>query len=338
MFTGTGYLIKGVGGLYTVRLFPTAPDAAAQPLDGRTVSARGRGSLRRGGELLIGDLVEIVYDTTSYTESPDGDAVPDPDGTGVAISRILPRRTSLIRPPMANLDVLFAVVSVTAPEPDPETVDKLLCIAVHNRIQPVVVINKRDLDAAGSDRLAAIYRTAGFPVFMTDGIGGEGVEELIGYIRRNLPGKIAAFAGASGVGKSTLLGRIFPSVRFETGDISRRIARGKNTTRHVELHPLPAAWGEGYLADTPGFTMLDFEQFDFFSLDDLPLTFPEFLPRLGSCRYTDCSHTRESAADCAVVAAVRAGEIPESRHRTYCTLYEILKKKPRWKAEKDLSH
>lgn len=337
MFTGSGYLIKGVGGLYTVRLFPTAEGEPAQPLDGLSVSARGRGSLRRGGSLLIGDLVEIVYDASSYTTAEDGRVVPDESGTGVAIRKVLPRRSALIRPPMANLDALFAVVAATAPEPDPETLDKLLCIAVYNQIQPVVVVNKRDLDPAGADRIAAVYRTAGFPVFLTDGIGGSGVGELKDYIHRTLPGKIAAFAGASGVGKSTLLGKIFPDLHLATGEISRRIERGKNTTRHVELYPLSGEIEGGFLADTPGFTMLDFEQFDFFSLDDLPLTFPEFLPRIGSCRYTDCSHTKESAADCAIVAAVRSGEIPLSRHRTYCSLYEILKRKPRWKTAKDTS-
>ena len=230
---------------------------------------------------------------------------------------------------MANLDLLFVTVAAAAPAPDPETVDKLLCIAVHNGIRPVVIVNKCDLDGNGAKKLAGVYRAAGFPVFEVVGKTGEGVPDLADYIDRELPGKLAAFAGASGVGKSTLLGRIFPSVAFETGDISQRIERGRNTTRHAELHPLSEGADGGYLADTPGFTMLDFEQFDFFGLDDLPMTFPEFEPYIGKCHYTDCTHTKED--DCAIRAAVKAGAIPESRHRSYCALYEVLKKKKKWK-------
>lgn len=334
MPSGFGYVTKGVGGLYTVRLF-SSPQAAAvvstpreaQPLDGIAVPARAR-NLRRGDGLLVGDLVEVTYTSNSYTVR-DGVAVPDPDATDIAIARVLPRRSVLIRPPMANLDVLFLTVAAASPAPDLETVDKMLCIAVHNGITPVVVINKCDLDAASASRLAAIYRAVGFPVFCVTGITGEGVPALEDYVSASLQGKLAAFAGASGVGKSTLLGRIFPSLTFQTGDISRRIERGKNTTRHVELQPFSSAPDTGYLADTPGFTMLDFERFDFFSLDDLPATFPEFAPFLGSCRYTDCTHTKET--DCAVCAAVREGIIPPSRHRTYISLYTALKKKPRWK-------
>lgn len=332
MPNGFGYVTKGVGGLYTVRLLPPSAKAVPkpyqpQPLDGQTVSARGRGTLRRDG-LLVGDFVEVTYGESSYTVT-DGCITPSPDGTGISIERVLPRRSALIRPPMANLDLLFVTLATVAPAPDLETVDKMLCIAVHNGIAPVVVVNKSDLDPAAADRLCAIYRTAGFAVFRVAGKTGEGVAALADYIGRELPGKLAAFAGASGVGKSTLLGRIFPDVAFETGDISRRIERGKNTTRHVEIHPLTSDPDSGYLADTPGFTMLDFEQFDFFGLDDLAATFPEFAKHLGGCRYTDCTHTKET--DCAVRAAVRTGEIPATRHQSYVALYEILKKKPRWK-------
>ncbi len=332
MPNGFGYVTKGVGGLYTVRLLPH--DAAdipkpyePQPLDGQTVSARAR-NFRRGDGLLVGDFAEVTYDASSYTVR-GGVATPAPDGAGIAIVRVLPRRSALIRPPMANLDLLFVTVAAAAPAPDLETVDKLLCIAVHNKIAPVVVVNKCDLDPAAAERIAAIYRAAGFPVFCTVGATGEGVPALADYVAEAVPRRLAAFAGASGVGKSTLLGRLFPSLEFATGDISRRISRGKNTTRHVELCPLSNAPDSGYLADTPGFTMLDFDRFDFFGLDDLPAAFPEFSPYIGSCRYSDCTHTKED--DCAVRAAVCAGKIPPSRHETYCSLYAVLKKKPRWK-------
>ena len=142
-------------------------------------------------------------------------------------------------------------------------------------------------------------------------------------------GKISAFSGASGVGKSTLLNRIFPTLGLETGDLSHRIERGKNTTRSVELYPLSEETDGGYLADTPGFTMLDFERFDFFGKDDLFDTFREFRRFSGNCRYTKCTHTKEEG--CAVLEAVKVGEIPKSRHQSYTQLYEVLKSKNAWK-------
>ena len=335
MPNGFGYVTKGVGGLYTVQLLlPSSPTVSAvaassdpQPLDGTVVTARARNLRRREG-LLVGDLVEVTYTEKSYTMQ-NGTPVPVPDGTEIAIVRVLPRRSALIRPPMANLDLLFLTVAAASPAPSLETLDKMICIAVHNAIKPIVVVNKCDLDPREADRICKIYRAVGLPVFRVTGITGEGVSALSDYISSVIPNQLAAFAGASGVGKSTLLGRIFPDLTFETGDVSHRIARGKNTTRHVEIHPLSSASDTGYLADTPGFTMLDFEQFDFFSLEDLPLTFPEFAPFLGTCRYTDCTHTKET--DCAICAAVREGIIPRSRHETYVSLYSTLKKKPKWK-------
>ena len=149
-------------------------------------------------------------------------------------------------------------------------------------------------------------------------------EELSDYIRNNLNGKTAAFSGASGVGKSTLLNKLFPELSQETGDISLRAERGKNTTRKVELFK---EYG-GYIADTPGFTMIDFENFDFFDKDDLPYNFPEFKDFLGKCRYTKCSHTKEDG--CAIIQAVKDGIIPESRHKSFVSIYEVLKNKNMW--------
>ena len=330
---GYGYVVWGVGGLYRVKLLPACAAAVPkpyeeQPLDGRTVFARGRGNLRRGEGLLVGDFAEVTYDETSYTIQ-NGIPEPSPDGTGIVISKIFPRRSALIRPPMANLDVLFVTVAAAVPAPDFGTLDKLLCIAVHNQILPVVVVNKCDLAPEKAKEMEAVYRGAGFLTFSTVGKTGEGIDALKDWIANNLSGKLAAFAGASGVGKSTLLGKLFPGISFQTGDVSRRIARGKNTTRQIEIHPLSGDPDCGYIADTPGFTMLDFEQFDFFELDDLPQTFPEFAPYLGNCRYTDCTHTKEEG--CGIVEAVKTGAIANSRHETYLSLYQILKKKPKWK-------
>lgn len=320
-------MIKGVGGLFTVRVFHTEAGREPMPLDGQTVVARGRGTLHRKGALLVGDRVEISYDDTSY-HLQDGVAIPAADGTGIAIDRICERTSALIRPPMANLELLFVTFAAASPDPLTDTIDKLISIAEFNRIEPVIVVTKSDLAPEQARRLCTLYANAGFDTFCIGRETEDDFEALKSYINERLCGRIAAFSGASGVGKSTLLNRLFPDLGLETGEISRRIERGKNTTRYVELYPLSDAPDAGYLADTPGFTMLDFERFDFFEKDDLPLTFREFLPHIGSCRYTKCSHTKEQG--CAIVEAVKRGEIARSRHQSFLSLYEVLKKKTKW--------
>ena len=296
------------------------------PLDGLTVTGRGRGSLHRKGSLLVGDVVKVTYDHTAYSKDEDGNIKCAEDGTGVAIDEILPRKNALIRPPMANLDLLFVTLSATTPDPVLETVDKLISIAEHNHIEPIVVITKSELAPEYARELADIYRRAGFEVFCVgNGLSINALEERIANVKN---GTVAAFSGASGVGKSTLLNRLFPNLQLQTGEISRRIERGKNTTRVTELYPLTSEDDCGYLADTPGFTMLDFERFDFFEKEDLPLTFREFSPYIGECRYTKCSHTKEEG--CAILAAVKDGTIPKSRHASFLSLYEVLKKKTKW--------
>ena len=325
MYQGCGRVIKSNGGLFTVRLFLDA-SREPMPLDGLIVTGRGRGSLHRKGSLLVGDVVKITYDNTAYSTDADGSIKCAEDGTGVAIDEILPRKNALIRPPMANLDLLFVTLSATTPDPVLETVDKLICIAEHNHIEPVIVITKSELAPEYAAELADIYRHAGFEVFCVgNGLPVDALEARIANIKN---GTVAAFSGASGVGKSTLLNRLFPQLQLQTGEISRRIERGKNTTRVTELYPLTDEDNCGYLADTPGFTMLDFERFDFFEKEDLPLTFREFSPYIGECRYTKCSHTKEEG--CAILAAVKSGVIPASRHQSFLSLYEVLKKKTKW--------
>ena len=331
-YTGYGRVIKGVGGLFTVRVFDGESRLRREhyepmPLDGKTVFARGRGVLHRKGSLLVGDLVEISYDGTSFSLE-NGEVIAATDGTGIAIDRVCDRRVALIRPPMANLDILFVTFAAASPDPLTDTIDKLIAIAEFNRIEPVIVITKSDLAPDAAKKLQAVYQNAGFTVFCTGKDDESGTDALKAYIDQAMDGKVAAFSGASGVGKSTLLNRLFPTLGLETGEISRRIERGKNTTRRVELYPLSDASDCGFLADTPGFTMLDFERFDFFEKDDLPLTFREFIPRIGSCRYTKCSHTKEQG--CAIVDAVRSGEIAKSRHESFVGIYDVLKKKTKW--------
>ena len=325
MYQGCGRVIKSNGGLFTVRLFRDA-SREPMPLDGLTVTGRGRGSLHRKGSLLVGDVVNVTYDNTAYSKDEEGNIKCAEDGTGVAIDEILERKNALIRPPMANLDLLFVTLAAAAPDPVLETVDKLISIAEHNRIEPIIVITKSELAPDYAQELADIYRRAGFEVFCVGyGLSVEALEARIAQIKN---GTVAAFSGASGVGQSTLLNRLFPQLELQTGEISRRIERGKNTTRVTELYPLTDADDCGYLADTPGFTMLDFERFDFFEKEDLPLTFREFQPYIGECRYTKCSHTKEEG--CAILAAVKDGTIPKTRHQSFLSLYEVLKKKTKW--------
>ncbi|MBQ2719649.1 MAG: ribosome small subunit-dependent GTPase A [Clostridia bacterium] len=291
-----GRVMRGVGGLYEVML--TGEESP------RRITCRGRGALRRDDKLLVGDLCLV--------REEGGEAV---------IERILPRRTALVRPPLSNLDELFIVTAASHPAPSLETLDKLTAIAVHNGITPTLIVTKADIDDGAAEALAALYRTAGFTVFVLS--PDRSAEDLGRYVATHVAnGRCAAFAGASGVGKSTLLNRLFPSLSLVTGAISQKIARGRHTTRSVELFLTPEG---GLLADTPGFSMLDFVRFDFFSLSDLPATFPDFTPELSACRYADCTHTGE--VECGVAVAVREGRIAPSRHESYRALYKILKEK-----------
>lgn len=340
-YTQTGLIIKMTGGLYTVRLdAPISASANAasadgasgdqSPLAGQTVECRARGSFRHERmSPLVGDRVTVQYDHTSFAVGSDGRALPAADRTGMMIADILPRRNSLIRPPLANVDILLAVMAAASPDPDVPTVDKLLSILEFHHIRPVMVIGKCELNPARAAELAAIYTKVGYPVFVLSCRTGEGVDTFADFAHRELAGKITAVAGASGAGKSTLLNTVFPGLGLVTGSISEKIGRGKNTTRHTELFELSGSEAGSYIADTAGFSLLDFERFDFFTLEDLPHTFREFVPLLDGCRYTDCTHTTDEG--CAVVEAVRAGRIPKSRHETYQELYATLKEKKKYK-------
>ena len=326
-YTQTGRIVKMTGGLYTVRL--DAPSGATDPLAGQTVECRARGNFRHEHTTpLVGDLVVVQYDDTSVTVGEDGYALPAADRTGLVIDEILPRKNSLIRPPLANLDVVLVVIAAASPDPDIPTVDKLLTILEYHGIEPVMVIGKSELKPRRAGKIAALYEKIGYKTFILSCHTGEGVEEFAAFAHTALAGKVTAVAGASGAGKSTLLNTVFGGLSLTTGDISEKIGRGKNTTRHTELFDLPTAEG-GYIADTAGFSLLDFERFDFFALEDLPHTFREFAPYLGKCRYTDCTHIADEG--CAILDALRAGAIPPTRHAAYTDLYGILKEKKKYK-------
>ncbi len=327
----TGRITKMTGGLYTVQLHTGDPKT---PLDGCVVECRARGNFRHEGMTpLVGDFVMVQYDETSFAQAPDGSIFPSSDRTGLIISEISERKNALIRPPLANLDEMLVVFASDAPAPDIPTIDKLLCILEFNHIKPVLVIGKSELSEKVVKKLSKIYRKAGYTVYPISCYTGEGLEALKEHIL-SLPAEYTVgLAGASGVGKSTLLNTLFPELAEKSktapvaGEISHRISRGKNTTRHTELFPLSE--GHCYVADTAGFSLLDFERFDFFALEDLAATFPEFEGLTSTCRYTDCTHLCEEG--CAVVEAVKNKEIAASRHASYKSLYAILKEKKKWK-------
>jgi len=303
-----GKVIKGLGGLYNVRV---------RESDGKIsiYTCRAKGVLHKDEEkLLIGDNVLISIDDTT----PDG----------IVISEIEERKNSLIRPPMANLDYLFMVFAAKKPTPVLEVVDKLIAISVHNGITPVAVVTKKDLDSSIADEYAAIYEQAGIKTFVTSSETGDGVEEIAKYIKDEVKlGKTAAFAGASGVGKSTLMNSIFPELKLTTSEISKKIERGRHTTRHVELFDIGAPCETGFLADTPGFSLVDFARFDFFSVEDLPSTFTDITKYSGGCTYADCAHVGEGSEDCAVARAAKEGKIAPTRLESYRSIYRILKEK-----------
>ena len=269
---------------------------------------RARGLFRKNGvSPLVGDWVEI-----EETGEEKG-----------YVTRILDRKNSLIRPPLANLDQLFLVVSVADPQPNLLVLDKLIAIAEHKKIEPFLIVTKTDLGEW--ETLAALYEKAGFQVFCT----GLDQDSDLAMLRRSMEGKISAFCGNSGVGKSSLLNRIDSRLDLSTAQISQKLGRGRHTTRHVQLYPVS---GGGYIADTPGFSSMDLERYEVILKEQLQYCFREFGPHLNQCRFTGCSHTKEKG--CAVLAAMKEGEIASSRHDSYCTLYEAAKNIKEWELQK----
>ena len=219
-------------------------------------------------------------------------------------------------------------MAAAAPAPVIPTIDKLICIAEHNDIEPVIIIGKCDLAPEYAKELQGIYQKAGYDAFVLSAKTGEGTDAIRDYVNTRLGGKTSAFAGASGIGKSTLLNALFPNLSLTTNTISIKIQRGRHTTRHVELYPINDADNCGYIADTPGFSLLDFERFNFFDKEDLAYNMREFRDYIGECRYTKCSHTKEEG--CAILEAVKDGKISKSRHDSFLEIYASLKNKHKW--------
>ncbi len=315
-----GVITKGVGGLYTVR-----PDVDSNEV----YLCRARGVFRHESiSPTVGDSVTVLLgDAAAEGENgknSEREKKSDPKKADGMIESIDERKNLLIRPPMANLDVIFAIIPTKQPMPDLFLVDKLVAIAEHADIMPAIIITKCELDPESAEKTAEIYRRVGYNVFKVSSVTGKGIAELSEYVSSLGKGAITAFAGASGAGKSTLLNKLYPSLSLVTGALSRKTERGRQTTRHVELYDA----GGLYIADTPGFSLLDFERFDFFSCEALPFTFREFDPYHGKCKYTKCSHTCEDG--CSVLRAVNEGIIPKERHESYVNLYKSLKNKHPW--------
>lgn len=304
-----GVILKGLDGLYHVRT-----------TDGETVLCGARGNFRhRKIRLLSGD--RVILTVPSDGENKDG---------GTVISDIFPRKNEWKRPPIANLSLLCVVFAACQPSPVLTVIDKLLAVAERKQILPFVIVTKADQAPEEAERLAGIYRQAGFHVFVS-GAGDMVDPALLPALQECLHGGIAAFAGASGVGKSTLIGRLFPQFSPETGTLSRKTERGRHTTRCVTLYPISDLTGDpadGYLADTPGFSMLELWEQERVDRAEAAELFREFRPYFGLCRYTDCTHTKEDG--CAVLDAVRNGKIPESRHNSFLSVYEELKNRHHW--------
>ncbi len=290
-----GRIMKSLGGFYYV----------SDPRNkGEMIECRARGAFRQQNiKPCVGDWVEVEL---------------TPQGKGYVL-QVQPRKNSLVRPPLANLDQLVLVVSIADPAPNAFVLDKLIAIAEYQQIEPVIVITKCDL--ADPSEFAQIYRQAGFTVLETKTLAHEGIEEVMEVLRD----KTSAFCGNSGAGKSTLLNAIDPRLSLDTGDISQKLGRGRHTTRHVELYELPQG---GFVADTPGFSAVDLEKFQIILKDELADCFREMRQYEGQCRFRGCSHTKE--AGCAVLEAVKNGEIAQSRHQSYLALYEQAKNIKEW--------
>lgn len=248
-----------------------------------------------------------------------GDHVEVEDGV---ISKVLDRKNCIIRPPLANLDQLVFIVSTCSPSPNYLILDKFIAIAEFKGISPAIVITKTDLGSG--EEIRRIYDKIGIDVLEADYSDKASVEA----VRALFSGKISALTGNSGAGKSTLLNALYPQLNIPTAEISKKLGRGRHTTRHAELYKLDEG---GYIADTPGFSTFETNRYDIIRKEELSGCFREFSRFSDECRFSDCSHTCEKG--CAVIEAVNSGEISESRHKSYCTMYEEAKQLKEWEIE-----
>lgn len=289
-----GIIIKALSGFYYVES------------ENQIYECKARGNFRKTGvSPLVGDRVEF--------EITDA-------GRGV-VNTVIERKNLLIRPNVANIDKLFIVSSFQTPAPNAFIIDKITAIAVYNNIEPIIVFNKCDMGDFSA--WLKIYKNAGFKTFVVSAETGEGIDD----IKAELKDSVSAFTGNSGVGKSSILNRLFGESVIKTGEVSETLGRGRHTTRHIEAYKL--SFG-GYVVDTPGFSSLDYDTTDYAFKEQLPELFPDFSDYIYDCRFTGCSHTKETG--CAVIKAVNDGKIEESRHASYLQLVEELKDLKPWES------
>ena len=292
----TGVIIKALSGFYYVSH------------ESDIYECKARGNFRKSGvSPLVGDRVEF-----SETEN----------GKGI-IDKVLDRKNCLVRPPVANIDKLFIVSSFTLPTPNTFVIDKMTAIAHHNNIEPIIVFNKCDM---GDFRFwRDIYEKSGFKTYVVSASTGEGIEDL----KSELKSAVSAFTGNSGVGKSSILNYLFGDNAIATGEISEKLGRGRHTTRHTQLYVLPFG---GFVADTPGFSSLEIDTFDYTFKEHLSEYFGEFSDYADGCKFTGCTHTKEKG--CMVLDAVEKGEIASTRHESYLQLFESVKDLKPWNSKK----
>lgn len=287
-----GIIIRALSGFYDV-------DCA-----GELIRCRARGKFRYTKESpLVGDRVELT---------------PTEPGTG-RLDTILERRNAFQRPAVANMDQMVIIVSEAIPVTEPFLVDRVAALAESKHCEPVVVVNKCDL--ADGTGLYQLYRQVGYKTLRVSAKTGQGLEEL----KQILADKVSVFTGNSGVGKSSLLNAMEESVDLPTGEVSVKLGRGRHTTRHVELYRLG---GNAIIADTPGFSSFETQTPELLDKETLAQTFREFRPHLGECRFVGCAHVKEKG--CAVLKAVKRGDIPRSRHESYVRLYQAAKEYKAW--------
>ena len=287
-----GTIIKGIGGFYYV-----------EAADGIIYECKARGVFRKEKITpLAGDKVEISVDENNKN----------------SIDKIYERRNMFKRPPIANVDKLVIVSSVCDPRPNLLIIDRLSAVAVYKNVEPIIVFTKNDLQSA--DEYIEIYKNAGFKTFAVSNETGEGIGEIKAVIENG----VCVFTGNSGVGKSSLINRMYPDFALETGEISKKLGRGRHTTRHVELLKI----NNGYIADTPGFSSLDFETNDLIKKDELAFCFPDFSDYIDSCKFSTCAHVNDKG--CRLIEAVNNGDVMRSRHESYVTMYNEVKDIKDW--------
>ena len=290
-----GLIIKALSGFYYVSC------------DGATYECKARGSFRKSGvSPLVGDRVEFTA-----LDSKNG-----------VVDKILPRNNAIIRPPVANIDKLFIVSSYTSPQPNTTVIDKMTVLAEYNKIEPIIVFNKCDM--GDFTEFQNIYSKSGFKVYVVSALDGIGYNQLINEMKDC----VSAFTGNSGVGKSSLLNKILGEEKIATGEISEKLGRGRHTTRHTELYPLPFG---GFVADTPGFSTLELNHDDYELKETLGHCFRDFEPFLDNCKFTSCTHISEKG--CGILDAVEKGKIPKERHNSYIELFNEMKDLKAWEAK-----